>query len=112
MKTQPTRRGPKAAPKASHKPATARKAPAATKPTPAPVKADYAETLDDGTQKLIGAGLKGTIAALKAHLTRLENAITDDDTAGQAKAEAYRSRIAQLVANTGAALPAPADVVH
>jgi hypothetical protein len=73
-----------------------------------PMRGDYAETVDTGTQRLLGAGLKGTITALKAHLTRLENALTDDDAEGQAKAEAYRARIAELLANSGPALPAPA----
>jgi hypothetical protein len=81
-----------------------------------PMQAE-AEVMPATTARLIGpAGLKGTLAALRAHQTRnLKAAKAEKDPkkkkAAQDLADSFKSRIAALVAASSKALPAPVSPV-
>ena len=74
---------------------------------------DAGEALKPQTIKLIGAaGMKGTLAALKAHATRLTKAAAQTKDKAEkerllSKAKGYSTRMEEIMA-TVAALPAPA----
>lgn len=70
--------------------------------------------IGEGAATILAPALKSSVAALRAHRTRLLQAAKDaTDTAArtalEARASAYDARIAAILAQSNAALPAPAQ---